>query len=289
MRDNFVNGNLQLSGLNATTDTYDAVRAKADSILAGFQTIAGANAVRIPINEPTALGTWWSAYKGVIDSAVARGMRVLVAYWAWHNGIPDSIPQFYNMWDTVVNAYANDNLVYFQIFNEPHGYSGPDFITLAVQWIARYPNVPRGRIIVAGTGYDGVVTLQGADPRLNGTLLSLHIYPFSNSNQTSTQAWRTMVQANLGAYASRTIVTEWGAPMTQGTDYSGPGDGNNSTSFMTGLSGYLHDNGIGNCYWPMLRSGDAWSLTTLSGTGANLSLSVTNASGLARVKSAFGL
>ena len=83
-RDNFVNGNLQLSGLSATTDTLATVTAKADSLLAAFQATTGANAVRIPINERTVLGPWWSAYKGVIDAALARGMRVLVAYWAWH-------------------------------------------------------------------------------------------------------------------------------------------------------------------------------------------------------------
>jgi endoglucanase len=71
--------------------------------------------------------------------------------------------------------------------------------------------------------------------------------------------------------------------------YGGAGDGNNDTSFMTGISTYLHDNNMGSCYWPILRNGDMWSLTTLNGTGTALSLSVTNPSGLARVESAFGL
>jgi len=98
-----------------------------------------------------------------------------------------------------------------------------------------------------------------------------------------------MLQTNLGAYASRTIVSEWGAPMTTGADYSGAGDGDHNASFITALSTYLRDNGIGSCYWPVLRTADTWSLTTLGGTGTTPSLTVTNTSGLNRVKAAFGL
>src|SRR6516162_1324397 len=81
-RDNFVNGLLQVSGLDTTSDTYATVQAKAAQILAQFRTKLGANAIRIPINEPTVSGTWWSAYKAVIDAATTGGMKVMVAYWA---------------------------------------------------------------------------------------------------------------------------------------------------------------------------------------------------------------
>jgi endoglucanase len=77
--------------------------------------------------------------------------------------------------------------------------------------------------------------------------------------------------------------------MATGLDYSGTGDGDNNASFMTGIATYLHDNNMGSCYWPILRTGDMRSLTTLNGTGSALSLTVTNASGLARIESAFGL
>jgi hypothetical protein len=38
-----------------------------------------------------------------------------------------------------------------------------------------------------------------------------------------------------------------------------------------------------------LAIGDAWSMTTMSGSGANIALSVTNASGLDRVHWAWGM
>lgn len=77
--------------------------------------------------------------------------------------------------------------------------------------------------------------------------------------------------------------------MANGADYSGPGDGELDASFMTGVSTFLHDNDLGNCYWPILRTGDLWSLTTLTGGETSLSLSVNNASGLTRVQSALRL
>jgi hypothetical protein len=214
---------------------------------------------------------------------------VIVAYWAWHNGQLDDLATFNSMWDTVVSAYATNNLVYFEIFNEPWGYTAPQWIEIAAQWVARHANVPKGRIVVAGSYSDTDVRLEGADPRFNGTLLSLHIYPFNNATQTAVQGWTTLLQTNLGTYGSRTIVTEWGAPMTTGTDYSVIGEGNHNASFITALSTSLHDNKMGSCYWPVLRTNDTWSLTTLNGTGANLSLTITNASGLARVQAAFNL
>ena len=189
----------------------------------------------------------------------------------------------------VVDAYVGNNLVYFEPFNEPWQYSAADWTTLAVQWVTTYSNVPKGRIIIAGSYSDTDVRVQGADSRLNGTLLSLHIYPFNDATMTATSGWTTRLQTYLGSYASRTIVTEWGAPMTGGADYSGAGEGDHNGSFISAISTYLHDNKIGSCYWPVLRTADSWSLSTLSGSGTNLSLTITNASGLARVKASFGL
>jgi len=285
-RDNFVAGNLLLSGLS-TTDSYDTVLAKADAILGAFQTTVGANSVRVPINEPTVSGAWWNAYKGTIDAGIARGMKVIIAYWAWQNGKEANRDAYFAMWKSVVDTYVGNNLVYFEPFNEPWQYNAADWTTLAVQWVTAYSNVPKGRIIIAGSYSDTDVRVQGADSRLDGTLLSLHIYPFNDPTQTATSAWTARLQSNLGSYASRTIVTEWGAPMTTGIDYSGAGEGDNSGSFISAISTYLHDNTIGSCYWPVLRTADFWSLTTLNGTGTDLSLSITNASGLARVQSAW--
>ena len=282
-RDNFVNGLLQLSGLDTSSDTYSTVQAKATQILAQFQTKIGANAIRIPINEPTVSGAWWNAYKAVVDTATASGMKVIVAYWAWHNGKPDDETAFKNMWQTVVSDYMNNDLVYFDIHNEPFGF-GSSWNNEAATWLGYFPSLPKGRIIVAGTGYDDNVTSVGADTRFAGCLLELHLYGFQHKTWTTRTQWVDALNSDLGNYGARTIVGEWGDVMNDGSNYDvDASDGNNQLSYVTTMSDYLHGAGMGSCYWPGLRNGDSYSLTTLATTGTTLTLSIVNTTGLDRL------
>jgi len=288
--DNFQAGVLQPSGLSATSDTYATVLAKANAILSGFQTALGANSIRIPINEPTVVtNTAWTAYKGIIDAAVSKNMKVIIAYW-YKPGVgtvPD-MNAFYTMWQTVVDAYGTSNLVYFDVINEPSGYSPTAFINLVVEWIGKFPSIPKNRILVAGNYNDTDVNQQGADSRLAGCLLNIHIYAIG-STDTSEANWTAKLKNAVGPYANRTVVSEYGAPMTNGTDYSGPIGSNAFVAYMNAITGQIRTAGMGSCYWPGLRNGDWYSITTLKGTGTNLSLTVNNASGLALIQSAWGM
>jgi hypothetical protein len=282
-RDNFVNGLLALSGLSSSSDTYATVETKAGDILSEFQTKLKANAIRIPINEPTVSGSWWNAYKAVIDTAVGKGMKVIVAYWAYQNGKPDDAAAFKAMWQVVVSAYQSNNLVYFDIHNEPYGYASA-WNDTAAQWLADFPSVPRGRVIVAGTGYDDNVVPVGSDSRFAGCILQLHIYGFWHDTWTAQKQWSDSMTTALGSYSARTLVGEWGAPMTTGTDYSVNTDGDAFRSYVRAVSDIMHTDGMGSCYWPGLRNGDSYSMTTLSTSGSPLTLTVTNASGLGRLQ-----
>ena len=288
--DNFQAGVLQPSGLSATTDTYATVLAKANAILSGFQTALSANSIRIPINEPTvASASWWAAYKGIFDAAISKNMKVIVAYW-YKPGVgtvPD-MSAFYTMWQTVVDAYGANNLVYFDVINEPSGYSPTAFINLVVEWMGNYPSVPPNRVLVAGNYDDTDVNQQGADSRLAGCILNIHIYAIG-STDTSEGDWTTQLKNAVGPYASRTVVSEYGAPMTDGTDYSGAINGNAFVAYMNAVTSQIRASGMGSCYWPGLKNGDWYSITTLEGTGSNLSLTVNNASGLALIQSAWGM
>ena len=288
--DNFQAGVLQPTGLTAASDTYATVSAKADAILSGFQTLLNANSIRIPINEPTTTNAaWWAAYKGIIDTAISKNMKVIIGYWLrTGGGTVSDMTAFYAMWQAVVDAYGTNDLVYFDIMNEPGGYSATAFINLAVQWIAQYPSVPKSHVVVAGTGYDGDVNQQGADSRLAGCLLSLHLYPF-NSTSLTEQGWRDYVTTHVGPYYSRTIATEYGAPMTTGLDYAGPIGTTVEIAYMQGVPDQFRDYKMGSCLWVGLRSTDFTSITSLNGAGTNLSLTVNNASGLARLQWGWGL
>jgi len=291
--DNYQTGNIQPTGLSATTDTYDTALATANAILSGFQTVLRANSIRVGINEPTVSGTWWTTgYKAIIDAAVSQNFRVILGYWSHHNGKPDDVTAFNTMWQTVITTYGNNPLVYFDIGNEPYGYTEPAWADLVAQWLALFPNVPRARVLVAGVvtgnGWDADVTQVGADSRLNGTLLNLHVYP-SNSSSLTAAGWEQVIKQKVGAYSSRTVATEWGAPLSGGVDYSGPIGTNVNIAFMTGVPNQFRAYPMGSCLWAGLEGTNGIGLTKMSGTGSTLTLTVTNASGLARLQYSWGL
>ena len=281
--DNFSSGNVVPSGLNAS-DNYATTQTKANNILAAFQ-LQGANTIRIPINPPTVSGTWWSGYTGAIDAATAKGLNVILGYWEASgsgDGLVDDTTSFWNMWKTVVSKYGATANIYFEVYNEPHGYSVTNLTNLYAEWLGKYPTVPAARVLLDGAGYATDVNDVGADSRLTGCLLSYHNYTWFNNALTTSADWEGAVQTIT--YPSRTIMTEFGSPMTTGDNYlAGPGT-NRDIAYLQGITNQLRSSGIGGVYWPGLRIGDSYSLLTLSGT----TLTVNDASGLSRLQYAWG-
>ena len=293
-RDNFVNGVLYVSGLGAS-DTYSSAATVANQVVGQLYSITGANTVRLPINEPT-VANYWGTYTGAIDTALTKG-NVIIAYWAYNRSKPVSTTAFFQMLDTVVAKYGGNARAYFEVHNEPAGYSTTDLDSMYNTWLTRYPTVPRGRVILDGAGLATNVSAVGNDSRLNGTLIAVHDYSFFVGNPyTSESAWANHLAGLVGAYASRTVATEWGAPMSPGSkngvhydtiDYSRSG-GNYFNAYLRGISSELRTLGMGSVYWPGLRDGDWYSMTTRTGSGADIRLSVPNQSGLARLQYAWG-
>jgi Ricin-type beta-trefoil lectin domain-like/Cellulase (glycosyl hydrolase family 5) len=295
-RDNFVNGVLYPSGLSSS-DTYSSASTVASRVVGQLFSITGANTVRMPINEPTVADNW-SAYTGAIDEALTKG-NVILAYWAYSNGKPASTSAFYSMWDTVINKYGSNPNAYFEVINEPYGYSTTDLDNMYNTWLTRYPNVSRGHVILDGTGYATNAANVGSDSRLNNTLIGIHDYTFFvSSPYTSESQWESQLSSEIGSYASRTLVTEWGAPMSPGSkdgvsygtmDYSVASSSNYFIAYVRGISSELRSLGVGSVYWPGLRDGDWYSMTTKSGSGSGINLTLVNSSGLARVQYAWGI
>jgi hypothetical protein len=292
-RDNFVNGVLYVSGLSAS-DTYDSAHTVADQVVGQLDTLTGANTVRMPINEPTVAG-YWGTYTGAIDAALTKG-NVILAYWATSGGKPASASAFSQMWDKVVAKYGGNPNAYFEVINEPYGYSATDLNNLYNDWLARYASVPRDRVILDGTGLAQNVNAVGDDHRLDNTLLAAHDYSFFAGFEDETD-WSNHIAGYIGRYASRAVVTEWGGPMSPGSkngvqygtfDYSIP-SGSFFADYLRGVSSELRSLGVGSVYWPGLRDGDWYSLTTRSGNGASTRLTLTNASGLTRLQYAWGI
>ncbi|MDQ1293070.1 MAG: hypothetical protein QG608_951 [Actinomycetota bacterium] len=285
-RDNYVDGWVIPSGLTAS-DTYATVTTKSNGILAGFRDRLGANTVRLPINPQSVNSSWWNAYRGTIDSALNGGMKVILSYWEADNrkdGFVDDDAAWNTMWDTVTRDYGAKTSVYFEPMNEPFGYSLTNWVALCSNWMSRHSSIPRGRVVVSGTGYNDDVTGVGAAGALDGTLLSLHFYGFWASSTTRAE-WTENLRKRIGTHASRTIIDEAGSPMTTGLTYTGKQDGNQFTSYFAALTDFARSNRMGVVYWPGLRTGDTYSITRQSGDG----LAVTNASGVTQLHWGWGL
>jgi endoglucanase len=286
-RDNYVDGWLLPGGLTSSM-TYAQCQTYGGKIIDGFIVNMGANTVRMPINPQTVLESWWNSYTGAIDIALVKGMKVILACWegaAAKNGKIDDVTSFWAMWTTVTTKYAGNSNVYFEIFNEPFGYTQTEWGNICGQWLANFPTIPQGRILVGGTGYDENVTKMGADPRFSNCLLSQHIYTWWGNYKTEAR-WKTELQTRVGTYYNRTILTEYGATMTTGKVYT-KAKNDAEICFIRGISDQIRVWGMGSCYWPGLRIGDTYSIQSLN-TNTYI-LSTTNPSGLIRIKWGWGI
>jgi hypothetical protein len=278
--DNYQDGPLYLSGLSSG-QSYASVEGVASTVVSAFQNV-GASAVRVPINPQTAIGSWWPSYKGVIDEATSKGMKVIIGCWSGSGnaGSALDLPSFYKMWDIVVGAYNGNGNVYFEIFNEPYSYSTSGWLSVVQQWLSRYPTVAHGRVFVGGTGYCQNIPNVAGSGTTSGCLFSCHDYGFWNQSQTSNTWFYNNLSGEVGSYASRTVLTEFGSEMNQGWNYQGGDQGNWEIASLNGFCNYCHNNNMGSTYWAGLKTGDYYTMWALSGS----TMTLQSSSGLAVVE-----
>lgn len=295
--DNFVEGRLVLYGLDESDD-YNTVRAKADAVYTGFEENLAINTVRLPVNTHTVGSDWWDAYSGVIDSATDRELKVILAYWedgVASGGRVNNMDAWNTMWDTVIDQYADSDLVHFEPMNEPHGYSAAEWTDMAAAWIDRHSSVPKERILVGGTGYSQDAKPVCADSRLDGTLVSYHIYTFFY-DEKDYDSWVQSFRDGLGDCASRAVTTEFGSPMDTGLDYNDANSADNFVRYLRAVTDSMRELDMGSTYWPAIGGkitegqGDDWySIQKLQGTGTSLTVSTPNTSGVDRLWHGWGL
>jgi len=284
-RDNFVDDELILSG-TTSGDGYYMVQTDAQTVINGFKTNMLANTLRLPVNYSTVSGSWWNGYKGAIDKGISKGMRVILAYWeneSNKDGKVDNNKEFWAMWTKIIEDYGDNKGVYFEIINEPYGYSLTELTDLYAQWIDNYSTISHDRILLSGTGYSENISGVGADSRFSDCLLSLHNYAFWS--EKSAEEWRSDWLNKIDNYASRIVVTEFGATMTQGKDYSTTVKGDNEIDYIQEATSVFNDNNVQSIYWPGLRNGDWYSIQTLNSNA----MSTSNASGLYWIQYGWGL
>jgi hypothetical protein len=199
---------------------------------------------------------------------------------------------WWSMWSTVMAKYGANPNFYAEVFNEPSGYTKANLLTMYAQWLQKFPNFPRNRIILDGTGLAMNVPDVGADSRFAECLLAVHDYSFfGGTDMVKDSQWASHIKGFVGNYSDRTIATEWGGPMSTGSKNGvtyqpmnyGVAGTNFFEAYIRGISQQLRDWKMGSFYWPGLRDGDWYSMTTRSGTGAGTTLTISNQSGVDRM------
>jgi hypothetical protein len=280
-RDNYASDNLVLSGMQPGFRPDDAATT-AQAVAKGLAAVnpGRVTAIRMPVNPATTSdATWWPTYRAAIDAVIKNGQKVILGYWeANKDGVIDDQAAFDGMWDSVINAYGGNANVLFEPMNEPFGYSAGAWADTAATWLTRHP-VDHARVIIDGTGYSENVVPVGNDSRLNGTILGLHIYPYW-ANRTR-QQWLDALDAAVGSFRDRVVITEFGVTMTSGTVFSGPGQqATNDVFYLRAVSARIADWGLGSIFWPGLRSDDSFSATRRFGERGDISLQVINQSAI---------
>lgn len=295
-RDNFLTDPNVPVGLSAS-DSYSTTYAKATSVLSGFRNL-GANTVRFGTNPQAVASPTFATISAAYDAALDQGMYVMIAPWLINGQVADA-NAFWTMWDTIVSRYTSKDHFYFDLFNEPYAYTAQTIGDWGAQFIARYPNVPRGRILIPGSGTDQFLSGVGSDSRLSGTLLSIHMYSMFGISHNTEAAWVTEFQNALAGHADRAVLTEFGVPMNTGVDYNSARNGNNDISYLYALTSTVRTLGIGSLLWTGVKQSTqtigpgpcenaSCAITSLNGTGTNLSLTTTNQSGLDRLQWGWG-
>jgi Ricin-type beta-trefoil lectin domain/Cellulase (glycosyl hydrolase family 5) len=295
--DNFITGPNIPVGLS-TADNYSTTYDKAVGIVNGFKAL-GANTIRFGINSATTSTSWWNSVTAAYDAASDNGMNIVIAPWLQGGRVSDSTA-FYKMWDVVINKYGTRSNFYFDIFNEPNGYNATDMVNFEAGFLSHYPNLARNHIIVPGSGGgDSNLCAPGGDSRLNGTLLSIHAYSMFGDSHNTEADWVTDFHNNLCGYGARAVLTEFGVPLTTGVNWNAAANGDRDRSFFYGITDTLRNEGIGSILWTGVKEATqtvgpgpcenaSCAVTSLNGSGTNLSLTVTNQSGLDRVQWGWG-
>jgi len=295
-RDNFVDGWIIPSGIDDRAQPAD-ITMQARSILTKFKFLLGVNTIRLGINPATVLDEkWWSKYRMIIREATSQKLKVILTCWESRDsrdGKIDNQQEFDRMWDQVLTDFADSGDVYFEIFNEPHGYSDAKWQDLAAGWIERQSKKIEGgdrtRILVSGSGYNERLTGVARDKRFDGCSLSFHLYAWFGGKHKTVEGWSREIGQRIGKpNADRTIVTEWGAPMkTRPQDFYAKRlpDGDRERVYVVAMSNIIRKWDMGSIYWPGLKGGDDYSLTARKeGSSA---LKITNESGKAQLQWSF--
>lgn len=241
--------------------------------------VAGAaahfNMIRFPINEATANDSAsLTKLEGYINQIPGHWAIICMfgtsSSGGHGNGLPNGLSAMGAAWKNINAVFSSYPNVYYEIFNEPFGYTHSTAAECAhyvsdMKTIIADGGLPNSKCILDGLGYaDDII-----DVAKNGWsgMLAYHFYPnwISTSADQTQSGYSNLAQAAIGSYGPRTFVTEFGANLT--------------------WANYGYDDPSG-CYDTYTPAGNAWSADVNCLRGLNDALSALRSDGHG-VKGAF--
>lgn len=258
-RDNFVDGTLVPSGLSSTSKGghYRTTSKR----LSGFGDDIGMNLIRIAVNPATISDSsrFWR-YRELIKTLKNEGFVILLSYWegdSSKDGKIDNYDDWQDMWETLDGYYRNERKVYFEPFNEPHGYSSSQLNDIYEDFLG-FTRKSNGWIVLDGTGYAQDVRSIGDNSRLDGCKLTLHVYSWFSTQTES--GWKSYIATRAGSYADRTLITECGSQATTGRNFNDSSSTSNAIRMIRGVTQECRDEDMGFVCWPAWRNNDSFRL-----------------------------
>lgn len=178
--------------------------------------------MRLPINVETANDpASLEKLKGYVDQfsggyAIICMFDTLLPGQTGHgDGLPNDLSAMGAAWANINAVFASYPNVYYEIFNEPFGYSKSDPVAYVndMETIINVAGLDYNKCILDGMGYADNINLV-ASGGWSG-YLAYHFYPtWLPAGQTTQSNYSNLAQAALGSWGQKTFVTEFGANLS---------------------------------------------------------------------------
>lgn len=239
----------------------------------------GFNSIRLPINIPTANNP--PSLAEMKDLITKVGGGAVICMFGTGNltthgtGRIDSMPDAVNAWSKVHAVFGAMENLYYEIFNEPHGYSlgcnsppcgTPQTYYSDMKHLIAAASLPEERCILDALGWaEDVPGLLKLGWEGN---IGYHFYPWWLPGKVSPSRadFNALLQASVAGVSERIFITEFGGGLNEANlNYEQPSKTSSNVNCLQGMDdavSALQSRGVGikgAFHWHGWKNGDSFS------------------------------
>ena len=242
------------AGIDSNTTPAEAIQIT-DTLIDDYDAV-GMNFVRFHVN-PAAVSSNWVVTTNCINELINNGMYVDINCLDIDpvSGTITNIPAWSNMWKTINSVYGSNTGVYTNVYFEPINEPYPGYTTIQLSNLVYYPFLHNYGItkaqdhIILDTIPPGAGSI-GPMSAFSGCLICVHDYDFVGTTNTYA-GWVTQIEGDVpAAYRSRTIMNEWGATTTNGSDFLDSSSTDSNVQFVWAMCDLSTSWNMGLAWYP---------------------------------------